>query len=79
MANHKIIIDNEKCIGCQICYRSCFVDVIRWDSEKKKPVVAYPEDCAHCTYCEALCPKDCIKIEIDFEGERMYQSFDLYR
>ncbi len=79
MANHKVIIDKEKCSGCKLCYKACFVDVIRWDEENKKPIVAYVEDCVHCCMCEALCPKGCIEIEIDFAGERVYQNFDLYR
>jgi NAD-dependent dihydropyrimidine dehydrogenase PreA subunit len=79
MANHKVIVNQEKCIGCKICYKACFVDVIRWDEENKKPIIAYPKDCVHCTYCEALCPKECIEVEIDFEGERRYQNFDQYR
>ena len=33
--NHKIEFDESKCVGCQICYKACFVDVIRWDAEKK--------------------------------------------
>lgn len=32
--NHKIEFDESKCVGCQICYKACFVDVIRWDAEK---------------------------------------------
>jgi len=79
MANHKIKIDADKCIGCQICYKACFVDVIRWNEDNKKPVVAYPKDCMHCMMCVALCPKDCVTIDIDFKGERMYQNFDQYR
>lgn len=79
MANHRISIDESKCIACRICYKACFVDVIRWNEETNKPVVAYSEDCVHCTYCEALCPKECIKVDIDFEGEKVYQSFDQYR
>ena len=79
MANHKVVVDQDKCIGCKICYKSCFVDVIRWDEENKKPIIAYPEDCVHCTYCEALCPKGCIEVKIDFDGERAYQNFDQYR
>ena len=27
--NHKIEFDESKCVGCQICYKACFVDVIR--------------------------------------------------
>jgi NAD-dependent dihydropyrimidine dehydrogenase PreA subunit len=79
MAMHNITIDDSTCISCRICYKACFVDVIRWDETKNKPVAAYPEDCVHCTYCEALCPKKCIKVDIDFKSERMYQSFDQYR
>jgi NAD-dependent dihydropyrimidine dehydrogenase PreA subunit len=79
MANNKVIFDESKCISCKICYKACFADVIRWDEEKKKPIVAYENDCVHCTFCEALCPKGCFEVIADFDGERMYQSFDKYR
>ena len=49
--NHRIEFDPDKCVGCQICYKSCFVDVIRWDPEAKKPVFKYVEDCEHCFLC----------------------------
>ena len=41
---HRIEFDPEKCIGCQQCYKSCFVDVIRWDAEAKKPVFKQMRD-----------------------------------
>lgn len=50
--NHKIEFDESKCVGCQICYKACFVDVIRWDVEKRRPIFKYVEDCEHCNYCE---------------------------
>lgn len=78
-AKHQIQYDASKCVGCGLCYKACFVDVIRWDAEKKRPVFQYPEDCEHCFYCAAVCKKDAITIIPDYAGEHMLQSFDPYR
>lgn len=78
-SNNKIKFDASQCIGCQQCYQACFVDVIRWDAEAKKPVFKYVEDCEHCNYCEIVCPKKCIEVVPDFSKERVYQTFDKYR
>jgi len=32
---NKIIINRELCNGCKICFKSCFVDAINWDDERK--------------------------------------------
>jgi NAD-dependent dihydropyrimidine dehydrogenase PreA subunit len=58
----KIDIDLDKCKGCKTCMNACFADVIRWDDAKKKPVIAYPEDCVWCLACEAGCPAQCIEV-----------------
>ena len=58
----KIEIDLDKCTGCKMCFNACFVDVIRWDDNEEKPIVAYPEDCAWCLSCEILCPVQCIEV-----------------
>ena len=76
---HRIDFDPEKCVGCQICYKSCFVDVIRWDAEKKQPVFKYVEDCEHCFLCMALCKKEAITVIPNYESEHMLQHFDKYR
>lgn len=76
---HQINFDKEKCSGCKLCYKACFVDVIRWNEEEKKPVFKYIEDCEHCNYCEILCPKQCIKVIPDYSSENLHQSFDMYR
>lgn len=78
-SNNKIEFDASKCVGCKLCYKACFVDVIRWDEEKKQPVFKYLEDCEHCSYCEIVCKKNCINVIPDFEAERVYQSFKKYR
>ena len=62
--NHKIEFDESKCVGCQICYKACFVDVIRWDAEKRRPIFKYVEDCEHCNYCEVKCAKGAIKVRV---------------
>ena len=77
--NHRIEFDTEKCVGCQICYKSCFVDVIRWDAEAKRPIFKYVEDCEHCFLCMALCKKEAIKVVPDYDSEHMLQNIDKYR
>ena len=69
-----IEIDMEVCNGCKTCVNACFVDVLRWNEEKKKPVVAYPEDCVWCLGCEAACPVQCIEVIPAIPGE-IHSSF----
>ena len=76
---HQIEFAPEKCVGCQICYKSCFVDVIRWDAAAKKPVFQYVEDCEHCFLWMALCKKEAIRVIPNYESEHMLQSFEKYR
>jgi NAD-dependent dihydropyrimidine dehydrogenase PreA subunit len=58
----EIRIDIAGCTGCKSCMNACFVDVIRWDEQAKRPVVAYPEDCVWCLACECACPEQIIEI-----------------
>jgi NAD-dependent dihydropyrimidine dehydrogenase PreA subunit len=59
---HTINIDEDKCTGCKMCYKACFVDVIRWDDVEEKPIVKYPEECATCNWCELSCPVNAIEV-----------------
>ena len=67
---NKIVINYDECIGCKQCYNACFMDVIRWDEENKRPVAAYPEECAICCWCEIKCPKKCIDVQPDYSVRR---------
>jgi NAD-dependent dihydropyrimidine dehydrogenase PreA subunit len=55
-------IDHQLCTGCSICFQTCPADVIRMDTEKKKAVITYPEDCMCCYWCEFECPEEAIYV-----------------
>nr|WP_320133821.1 4Fe-4S dicluster-binding protein [uncultured Holophaga sp.] len=61
-----IKVDDEKCVGCKTCYKACWLDVIRWNEEAKRPVIAYAEDCVECNFCEISCPTDAIFVNVDY-------------
>lgn len=53
-------IDQERCIGCGQCFEACYAGVIRMDEVGGKARATYPEDCALCCWCVALCPQDAV-------------------
>ena len=60
---------SESCTGCKRCVDVCFVNAIAWDEENEKPVLAYPEDCQICVYCEKLCPAKALQIIPDWKSK----------
>jgi Na+-translocating ferredoxin:NAD+ oxidoreductase RNF subunit RnfB len=52
-------VDNETCIGCQICSRRCPVKAII--GEKKAPHEIIQEKCIKCDVCFNDCPSKAIK------------------
>lgn len=65
-----IEIDLERCDGCKACVKACFVNVLRWDETRKKPVPEHAEDCVHCNLCEINCRRGCIEVTPDFSHLR---------
>jgi NAD-dependent dihydropyrimidine dehydrogenase PreA subunit len=53
-------IDQEKCIGCEQCFNTCYGGVILMDKDSKKAVAKYPQDCSVCCWCVALCPASAV-------------------
>lgn len=58
----RIEINEDACKGCKQCIEACFMDVLRWDDKLEKPVVAYPEDCKLCLFCEDACPVEAVEV-----------------
>ena len=60
--------DLNKCIGCKACVTVCPMDVFRFDSEAKKSVIAYPENCQSCGQCFLNCKGKSLGISNDLYG-----------
>ena len=63
-----IRIDLEKCIGCKICVDVCPMDVLYYDPEQRKSIIAYPECCQNCGQCYVNCPTRSIGISNESYG-----------
>ena len=62
-----IVIDKEKCKGCEVCIDACPTQVISMseDVNGKGYHYAYPEDkeaCTGCTNCAIVCPDGVITV-----------------
>ena len=66
-AKGAIIINIEKCKGCELCVANCPSDVIRLSGEvnSKGYYFAYadiPESCTGCSNCALVCPDGVISV-----------------
>jgi ferredoxin len=59
----KLIIDREKCTGCQMCFDSCPVKTIVPDGEKFRVV---HDGCVQCMCCHELCPENAVEIKLSW-------------
>lgn len=59
-----VLVDRDKCIGCDICVDSCPMGILAMD-EENKAYMKYNE-CWYCLPCEVDCPVDAIRVEIPY-------------
>jgi len=57
----KFVIQEDACIGCQLCMRHCPADAI--SGEKKQPHVIDADKCVSCGVCRDVCPEDAVKAQ----------------
>jgi NAD-dependent dihydropyrimidine dehydrogenase PreA subunit len=58
-----VIIDPEKCNGCNTCVDVCRTQVILPNPEAGKiPIVLYPDECWLCGNCAQHCPREALTI-----------------
>jgi NAD-dependent dihydropyrimidine dehydrogenase PreA subunit len=56
----KIIVDINKCTGCETCVNTCPVCVYEMKDGKSVPVNI--SECLVCRACEAQCPEGAIQV-----------------
>jgi len=57
-----VTIFSNWCKGCSICVSFCPTGVLVLD-EDEHPVVAYPEKCTACHWCDTHCPDFAIVVK----------------
>ena len=61
---YKVVVDKEKCVGCEECVNVCPVDVYEMQDEKSVPV--NEEECIGCESCVDVCEQEAITVtEVD--------------
>jgi len=62
-----IVVDNERCKGCELCVPSCPQDVIKLAKQVNAKGYHYaymekPEECTGCSNCAVICPDGVISV-----------------
>ena len=79
MAHGRIIIDAERCKGCELCLSACPPGVIRmgdyFNKKGYRPAVLVDPDnkCTGCALCAVVCPDVCLTVFRD-EPQKMVRS-----
>lgn len=62
-----VIVDTERCKGCNLCVVACPQDVLMLHKEANVKGYNYsymenPDDCTGCSTCALVCPDACITV-----------------
>jgi nitroreductase/Pyruvate/2-oxoacid:ferredoxin oxidoreductase delta subunit len=67
-------IDQEKCIGCELCVKVCPSRTISMQDGKAQVT---GDRSLHCGHCAAVCPVDAVRVGTIDEQSLIFNSFDL--
>ncbi len=60
MAEKKVKLDEEKCVGCGICVDTCEKGVLEMTDDVLK--IAHLEKCDGCNSCVEACPNEALSV-----------------
>ena len=52
-----VLLDAEKCVGCELCVDACIIGAVFFDQAASKPII-----CKHCGVCVRFCPHKCLHL-----------------
>jgi len=55
-ARGRVVIFGKWCKGCRLCVEFCPTGVLEFSAEQEHPIVAHPEKCTACHWCDTHCP-----------------------
>ncbi len=76
MATGRVVIDVERCKGCELCREACPPDVLALaedlNSKGYRPVILLDphHNCTGCALCATVCPDGCITVYRDIKVEK---------
>lgn len=60
-----VVIDPERCKGCELCIRACPPEVLVMSSDVNETGYRYPllqPGCTGCTACQMVCPDQVFEV-----------------
>ncbi len=76
MASGRIVIDIERCKGCELCRSACPQNVVELSTELNakgyRPVILLDphHECTGCALCAVVCPDGCITVYKDIPRKK---------